>query len=133
MSPTLSTRYQDAAMPMPISTAYDQRYSCHSCAREHLDRHRDLDERTWTCLTCHSPVHIELDDGAGNTALVIRLQAQQLRADRDFAYLENDLGQPHAVLFSEKAYKGGQWLLRLQGYGSLPVEPGHYFNCVNTL
>lgn len=96
-------------MPMPISTAYDQRYSC------------------------HDPVTIELDDGKGNTALVIRLQAQQLRPDQHCAYLENDLSQPHAVLFSEKAYKGGQWLLRLQGFGSLPVEPGHYFNCLTTL
>ena len=116
-----------------ITTAYDQRYSCLSCDREHLDRHHDLDERTWTCLTCHGPVHIELDDGKGNTALVVRRQAQHLRVGQHFAYLENDLGQPHAVLFSEKAYKGGQWHLRLQGFGSLTVEPGHYFNCLTTL
>ncbi|QUG93306.1 hypothetical protein GR140_31685 (plasmid) [Pseudomonas putida] len=118
-------------LPMPISTAYDQHYHCETCNREQLDPHRDLDVRTWTCRTCRGPVRIELDDGAGNTALVVRLQAQHLRTGH-LVYMENDLGQPHAVLTSEMAYKGGKWHLRLQGFGVRNVEPGYYFNCLPT-
>lgn len=121
-----------ALRPLPISIAYDQHYACLPCDREQLDRHHEVDERTWSCRICKSPVLIERDDGAGNTVRVVRRQAQHLCAGQHFVYLEYDLAQPHALLLSEKAYKGGQWHLRLQGFGSLNVEPGHYFNCLTT-
>ncbi|AXQ50984.1 hypothetical protein DZC31_30175 (plasmid) [Stenotrophomonas rhizophila] len=121
-----------ALRPLPITTAYDQQYSCPTCDREQLDRHHELDEHTWTCRTCDGPVLIKLNDGAGNTALVVRNQAQKLRAAQHFVYLENDLATVHAVLLSEKCLKGGQWHLRLQGYGSRDVDPRHYFNCLYT-
>lgn len=107
------------------------RYSCVTRNREQLDRHQDFDELTWTCLTCQSPVHIELDDGKGNTALVVQTQAQHLRAGQHAIYLENDLSQPHPVRASEMTYKGGQWHLRLQGFGMRHIAPGHYFNCLS--
>ncbi|NBF11441.1 hypothetical protein [Pseudomonas sp. Fl4BN1] len=114
-----------------ITTGFDQSYACSTCDTENLDFDQDLNERDWTCSACGHPVLIALADDAGNTALVVRYQAQHLEPG-DYIYQEHDLdGGVLRVMGSNKAMgKGNKWYLGLQGFGSMTVEPDRYFNRV---
>lgn len=114
---------------LPISTGDDQNYSCVDCQIDHLNS-EDVDERHWTCKHCGYPVHIDLADASGNHKLVVRQQAQNLKAGH-FVYLEHDWASGALrVLDSKPAMKGNKWYVALQGYCGLTIEPDRYFNCV---
>lgn len=115
---------------LPISTGYDQSYSCHHCDIKDLDLAQGVNERNWTCNHCGNSVSIELADDAGNTALVMRHQAQHLKIEH-YVYLEYDLaGGALRVMDSKPAMKANMWFLALQKYRGITVEPDRYFNCV---
>ncbi|NNJ16766.1 hypothetical protein CSV86_016930 [Pseudomonas putida CSV86] len=68
----------------------DQAYRCTTCDLQDLDRHTDLNDKTWTCNACGNPVLIDLADDKGNTHTVERRQAQHL-TDNDRVVLDHDL------------------------------------------
>lgn len=112
----------------PIMTAFDQGYRCTTCDLQDLDRHTDLDDKTWTCNACGNPVLIDLADDKGNTHTVERCQAQALSRD-DYVVLEHDLSLFCRVLASNSALgKGDLWYLALEGFGTNKPEPDRYYN-----
>ncbi len=116
--------------PLPISTGFDKRYSCHRCEIEDLDRNKYVNERNWTCHHCGTSVSILLADDAGNSAEVMRHQAQHLKAEH-YVYLEHNWADGALrVLESEPAAKASMWSLALKNYRRITVEPDRYFNCV---
>lgn len=115
---------------LPISTGFDQSYSCHRCDINDLDRAQDVNERDWTCNHCGSSVSIVLADDAGNTELVMRHQAQHLKVEH-YVYLEHSWADGALrVLESKPAGKANMWSLALKNYRRITVESDRYFNCV---
>lgn len=112
----------------PIITAFDQGYRCTTCDLQDLDRHTDLDDKTWTCNACGNPVLIDLADDQGHTHTIERRQAQHL-TDNDRVVLDHDLSQLSDVYASNAATgKGPGWYIALQGQRGDKVEPDRYYN-----
>ena len=111
-----------------IITGFDKHYWCNTCDTQNLERHTDLDDKTWTCITCGDPIKIDLADAKGNSFTVERHQAQTLTRD-DYVVLEHDLSLLCRVLASNPAMGRGElWYLALEGYGANKAEPDRYYN-----
>ncbi|MBM6447234.1 hypothetical protein JQF37_26925 [Pseudomonas sp. MIL9] len=118
-------------MPLGISTGFDQRYDCRTCEVTDMDRHEDLDRRTWRCNTCHKPVWIHLANEGGDSQLVERHPACELIVG-DFIVLEHDISMGFLeVKGSQPAtVKGNKWYLGIERNGRHIVARDQYYNCM---
>jgi len=116
-------------MPLGISTAFDQNYACNTCDLTDMDRDEHLDRRTWRCKTCNKPVQIYLENENGDSYLVERLQACELKVGQ-FITLEYDISQgAFEVLASEPAMgKGNKWYVAFRRLRGQQVERDTHYN-----
>lgn len=120
-------------MTLRITPRFDQHYACPTCSRERLDANTELNDRTWTCVRCHQPVHIKMADPAGNHYLVERRLSRHLAVGDRIVYLldYHRLGIGVLKASSPSTYKEKRWLLVVQDFGHQLVNPDHYVNRIS--
>lgn len=113
-------------MTFRVETVFDLHYSCPS-GHDDSNHPTDLDRRTWTCRICQQSVHIEMADKAGNSYIVERRPAREIRKDDYIVYREKLVITSRLVTASNThLVKNGKWYLAAKGYISADVSPEQY-------
>lgn len=121
-------------MTFRIETVFDQHFFC-QIGHDDADHPTDLDRRTWTCRICQQSVTIDMADQAGNTFLVERRPANEIRKG-DYVVYRVKAGPTSVItagrVTASNAYQGkGQlWHLAVAAFGSDRIPPDQYVSRV---
>lgn len=113
-------------MTFRVETGFDLTPTCPS-SHDTPDHPIDLDSRTWTCRTCQQSVYIEMVDKAGNSQLVERVPAREIRVGDYLVYRTNTGIDANLVTGSNPhRFKAGRWYLAVKDFGSDNLSPAQY-------
>jgi len=116
-------------MTFRVEIVFDKHYSCPS-GHDSNEHATDLDRRTWTCRTCQQSVHIEMVDKAGNSYIVERRQAREIRMDDYIVYrVKSGIACNFVTGSNPSKYKVGKWYLGVKDFGSdADLSPDQYIS-----
>lgn len=117
-------------MTFSLGDRHDKAYEC-QCGHFGKREHPSILKETWTCIQCHDPLLVYMDDGDGGRFIVKRYPAHQVGSDEKLVYCNNlvlALGYLTESNPVEGRSQDANWHFFIRGYRPVTVPRDQYVN-----